>query len=454
MKWLVLGAAVALPALILSCGGGAETRDPGNGGGGGGGIDAGRGDARPDRASPDDAAAEADAPDDAIADACARAEPACVGDGVADDTNCLQALLDAGQPVVLPPGKKFAISKALQLHDGASLEGCGSTITLSQEDVVLRIAGNGIGVDAVKLVYAAGAVNAGIVDLAAGATHFTLTNSDLSGVDVAGVHINAPDIAFVTIRGNRMSGMHCGILFNTTNWKAADLPVLAHHPHDVVIDENTITGVTADAVEVNSAVYAFIPHNSGKPGVAAHDITITKNHLESPAAAAAAGFCLGIAGAFDVRVTDNDLTQCKYAFIHLEDTANHVVIENNRMKTVIGALAGEDDPWGPDTAGIIMLDSDHISILGNELTGSPSRLIDQTYDPEGHYDHDIVISGNTLDQAMECIFVGGTSSEDLATLIGPSDTDGKHWGGNEATHCTPTNIVPNAMGVTVTGNDF
>jgi hypothetical protein len=50
--------------------------------------------------------------------------PQLVGDGIADDTAAIQAMLDRGERVALPAGK-FRVTSTLVLQEGACLDGGG-----------------------------------------------------------------------------------------------------------------------------------------------------------------------------------------------------------------------------------------------------------------------------------------------------------------------------------------
>lgn len=414
--------------------------------------DAGATSPSPAPSAPSDAGASAPS-----AAACARAAISCAGNGTTDDTSCLQTLISnaatSGGSVILPGAKSFKVSRSLEVPAGVSLEGCGATITLGQPGVVLHVTGSNVAIADVHLVYTANVEMGGLVDLGPGVSNVSVTGSHLEGAKgVAGVQINNVDISNVTISGNEMNNLIFGVLFNTTNWPSSSLGTLSHHPHDVVIDNNDIHDVTGDAIEVNSAVYAFAPYNSGKPGVAAHDIRISNNRLQASLSTnSSGGFCVGIAGGFNIDVTGNTMTHCKWQGVHLEDTANNIAVIGNTIDTVVGPKPSDQSSWGADdSSGVILLNVSAIAVLDNVIKNVPGAGVELSWNGT-EFDHDVTIAQNTVTSAHYGFLAGGEQGQNLSTVIGPASYRGVSYGGNTANACT-TPVQVYGQGTTVTGN--
>lgn len=247
---------------------------------------------------------------------------ACKGDGVSDDTTCLQSALDATlgpRQVSLPSGKTYMISKRLSLSSNLTLDGNNSRIVLKIPEIMLYLSGSNIQVKNIALDYQATSGFSGVIDFARNTNSVTISGVHISGAKaIAGVHINNPGLHDITIQDSIIENTIYGILTNTTNFSSSELRVLSNHPYNLIFQRNQILNVSGDGVEINSPIFNYTPYNSGILGVAAHDIQITSNTITAPNSnSAVAGFCIGIAGANKVNVVGNSVSNCKWQFVHI-----------------------------------------------------------------------------------------------------------------------------------------
>lgn len=384
----------------------------------------------------------------------AAAEFTCKGDGIQDDTACLQsAMYEAVKTgtLVLSKNKTFLITSQLSVPGNLFVNGNGSRIVMKYRRPMVLIQGSNITLRNTIFEYQ-GPESVTIINFAADVANVTIRGCKIVGRNaLAAIYMNNPRIHSVYIQDNSIQDVKYGILTDTTKWPRQDLPILRNHPYDIVIKDNRILNVGGDGIEINSAVRTYVPYNSGIPGVAAHDIKITGNRITAPNSShIGAGFCIGLAGAFNVLISGNQISDCKWQFIHIEDTAHNITIIDNEMWTLIGNKPTDAEGWYSGRAGILVMDSTKVNILRNSIFGTIDAGIDILYDGK-RYNSEVAVSENSIhNTGAACVSVGGPAGVDIKTWIGPVP----NFAGNTVGNCKggAFQVAPGTKGVVVTGN--
>ncbi len=377
----------------------------------------------------------------------------CVGDGVTDDTACLQAAIDqAPGRLTVSAGATYLITGHLYVPGPFVLDGNHSTLLLTTPDIMLLLAGSDVTVRSWHLDYQAASSYAGLIDLAPATTNVTIQDCTFTGAQaLAGVHIDNPDIEGVRILDSTFDGIVYGVLTNTTQLSPTELTDVDKHLFDLTVEGNTMTELSGDGVEINSPVMLYAPYNSGVPGVAAHGITIKSNTIRAPHSdRIERGFCIGIAGASDVTIEGNILEDCKWQGIHLEDKASDLLIVDNQIRRVVGNEADDASGWTTARSGILLLDVDHVDIFRNTIESVVDVGVELSYDGT-HFVHDVRVAETSVTTAGTYgFFAGGVAGQALNSHFGPVLT----FDGNTATACASGAILvaPGTEGVTVIGN--
>src|ERR1700730_17100807 len=161
---------------------------------------------------------------------------------------------------------------------------------------VLQVKGSGISIEGCDIYANSAPV---LIYIAAHSSGISLVGNHLHSVNHAhGVVIDAPDIHGIKINNNTFDDVGYGILQNV---HAADLT-------DVTIEGNSFSNVWADGVELNDPVTVKCC-GIQLTDVRASGITIKHNTFRIPKHAGSttdSGFCVGVAGAHDIEISDND----------------------------------------------------------------------------------------------------------------------------------------------------
>lgn len=146
--------------------------------------------------------------------------------------------------------------------------------------------------------------------------------------------------------------------------------------------------------------------------VRASGVAITHNKFRVPKHAgsnAGAGFCVGVAGAYNIEISDNDCVAWN-AGVHVEDRAHNIKILRNPIAT--------DDYGGlGEQAAIWIIDGQHMTISQNKIKDSAADGIHLDYDPTDQAS-DVEITGN---ENTGCgrygLFIAGGSLGPMNTIV-------------------------------------
>jgi hypothetical protein len=194
-----------------------------------------------------------------------------------------------------------------------------------------------------------------------------------------GILLDAPDIHGIKINDNTLSDVGYGILQNV---HAADLT-------DVTIDGNTFTNVWGDGVELNDPVTVNCC-GMQLTDVRASAVTINHNKFsipKHPGSHPGAGFCVGVAGAYNIEISDNECVAWNEG-IHVEDRAYNIKILRNTITT-------DDHDGHNDQSAVWIIDGHHMTISGNIIKDAAGDGIHLTYD-QNHQTSDIEITENEI----------------------------------------------------------
>jgi hypothetical protein len=264
---------------------------------------------------------------------------------------------------------------------------------------VLQVKGSGISIEGCDIYANSAGV---IINLAAHSSGISLVRNHLHSFDHAhGVLIDAPDIHGVKINNNTFDEVGYGILQNV---HAADLT-------DVTVDGNSFSNVWADAIELNDPVTVNCC-GIQLTDVRASGITIKHNkfrvskHADSNAGA---GFCVGVAGAHDIEISDNDCVAWNQG-MHIEDRAYNIKILGNSITT-------DDHGSNGEQSAIWIIDGQHMTIAKNQIQDAGGDGIHLTFDPT-HQASDVEITGNKIAGCgRNGLFIAGGSLGPMNTRI-------------------------------------
>ncbi len=218
------------------------------------------------------------------------------------------------------------------------------------------------------------------------------------GVSIEGCDIYSNSAHVIMVLGAQSSGVSLihnhlhsfnhahGILIDAPNIHgvvhAADLT-------DVSIDGNTFSNIWADAIELNNPVTNDCC-GIRLTDVRASGVAIRHNKFRVPkhaGSSAGAGFCVGVAGAHDIDILDNDCIAWN-AGVHVEDRAYNIKILGNLIST-------DDHEKNGEQAAIWINDGQNITLAQNKIKNTAGDGIFISYDAT-HQASNIEIAGNEI----------------------------------------------------------
>jgi hypothetical protein len=279
----------------------------------------------------------------------------------------LRTAYQLSHTLVIPSNTHITCDAGASLFDDPS----------SKVDSVLQIKGSGISIDGCNIYANSAPV---LIYFAAHSSGVSFVRNHLHSFNHAhGVVIDAPDIHGIKIHDNTFEEVGYGILQNV---HAADLT-------DVTIDGNSFSNVWADGVELNDPVTVNCC-GIQLTDVRASGVTIKHNKFRIPKHAGSttnAGFCVGVAGAHDIEISDNDCVAWS-AGVHIEDRAYNIKILRNSITT--------DDHGGVgEQSAIWIIDGTHMTISQNKIKDAAGDAIHLDYDST-HQASDIEIVRNEV----------------------------------------------------------
>jgi hypothetical protein len=306
-----------------------------------------------------------------------------------DDTACLQALVNGSKKVVLPRGRTFHITKTIIVRGAKDLNGNGATISVASHIPAVTVSGEGAEIYGLTLIGAGGATDGFFLDR--GASNITIRDNKILGGWREGILFGRPGqqgLKFLrnTIRPLQGTVLSYGILGNPYMQGREGPP-----PKDIVIRGNRITDVSSDAIELNSP-----------KGTTISNVDIVKNKLSAPHhVSPAAGFCIGMAGARNIRVFENVISDCRWQAVHVEDDSSQIVIAGNTINKTIGG------PGQKYSAGILLLNSSNISIYNNQIRNTANAGIDLIWNARGVNKNVEIMNNDIVNPGGPGIRVGG-----------------------------------------------
>jgi hypothetical protein len=294
-----------------------------------------------------------------------------------------------GHTLVIPSNTHITCEAGASLFDNPSGK-LGS---------VLQIKGSGITIEGCDIYANSAPV---LINFASHSSGISLVRNRLHSFDHAhGVLIDAPDIHGIKINNNTFDEVGYGILQNV---HAADLT-------DVTIDGNSFSNVWADAIELNDPVTVNCC-GVQLTDVRASGIAIKHNKFRIPKHAdsnAGAGFCVGVAGAHDIDISDNDCIAWNQG-VHIEDRAYNIKIVGNSITT-------DDHGSNGEQSAIWIIDGQHMNIARNQIQDAAGDGIHLTFDPT-HQASDVEITGNRIAGCgRNGLFIAGGSLGPMNTRI-------------------------------------
>jgi hypothetical protein len=248
-----------------------------------------------------------------------------------------------------------------------------------------------------------------IITIGAHSSNLSLVKNHIHSFNHAhGLLIDAPDIHQLTLDGNAIDNVGYGILQNV---HAPDLT-------DLIITNNTFSEVWADAIELNDPVTSKccgIQLTAVQPS----GITITNNKFrvpKHPGSNPSAGFCVGVAGAHDIVISNNDCVAWLQGF-HVEDRAYNIQIVDNTVST-------DDHESTAGQSAIQILDGHHLMIARNKIANSAGDGIHIDYDPS-HQASDVEITGNQITGCGKYgMFIAGGSIGPMNSTVHDNSVSG------------------------------
>jgi Right handed beta helix region len=279
----------------------------------------------------------------------------------------LRTAYQLSHTLVIPSNTHITCDAGASLFDDPS----------NKVDSVLLIKGSGISIEGCNIYANSAPV---LIYFAAHSSGISFVRNHLHSFNHAhGVVIDAPDIHRIKINNNTFDEVGYGILQNV---HAADLT-------DVTIDGNSFSNVWADGVELNDPVTVKCC-GIQLTDVRASGVTIRHNKFRIPKHAGSttdAGFCVGVAGAHDIEISDNDCVAWS-AGVHVEDRAYNIKILRNSITT--------DDHGGVgEQSAIWIIDGNHMTISQNKIKDAAGDAIHLDYDST-HQTSDIEIVRNEV----------------------------------------------------------
>lgn len=217
-----------------------------------------------------------------------------------------------------------------------------------------------------------------LIFVGANAINTNVRNCKLTGAtSTNAIQANALGIAGLHITNNTISGLLYGLLVNST---ATDIS-------DVLFDNNRVTGIYADGVELN----VF----TGAGYTTARNFSITNNYFgdflgdnTNPAS----GFCVGISGPSNVLVEGNQMHNCRIQGIHIESGTSQ--IQGARNVVVNGnVISGLQSGIPSLNTGIWSLNCQYCVFTSNTITGAVGWAIEMAFNGTEE-SRDVTIEGN------------------------------------------------------------
>jgi hypothetical protein len=269
--------------------------------------------------------------------------------------------------LVVPSNTQVSCDSGVTLSDGAAHD-LNSVIRINGQNVSIK--GCDIQSNSTRV----------IVNLGAHSSDVSLIGNHIhSSIHAHGILIDSADIHRVKIENNTIDDVGYGILQNV---HAGDLT-------DLTIEGNTFSNVWGDAIELNNPVTNDCC-GMRLTDVRASRVTISHNKLrvpKHPGATPGSGFCVGIAGAHDVEVSDNDCIAWN-AGVHVEDRAYNIKIVGN-------SISSDDRETNGEQSAIWIVDGQHLTVSQNTIAGTAGDGIHLDYTPMFQAS-DIEISGNQI----------------------------------------------------------
>jgi len=304
---------------------------------------------------------------------------ALLGYGQKTSAQNIDQLVSKGGTVHL--GTAYQLTHTLIIPSNTRIT-CDAGVSLSdlpglKLDSLLLIRGQGVSIEGCDIYSNSAHV---IMVLGAQSSGVSLIHNHLHSFNHAhGILIDAPNIHGVKIDNNAIDDVQYGILQNV---HAADLT-------DVSIDGNTFSNIWADAIELNNPVTNDCC-GIRLTDVRASGVTIRHNKFRVPkhaGSSAGAGFCVGVAGAHDIDILDNDCIAWN-AGVHVEDRAYNIKILGNLIST-------DDHEKNGEQAAIWINDGQNITLAQNKIKNTAGDGIFISYDAT-HQASNIEIAGNEI----------------------------------------------------------
>ncbi len=304
---------------------------------------------------------------------------ALLGYGQKTSAQNIDQLVSKGGTVHL--GTAYQLTHTLIIPSNTRIT-CDAGVSLSdlpglKLDSLLLIRGQGVSIEGCDIYSNSAHV---IMVLGAQSSGVSLIHNHLHSFNHAhGILIDAPNIHGVKIDNNAIDDVQYGILQNV---HAADLT-------DVSIDDNTFSNIWADAIELNNPVTNDCC-GIRLTDVRASGVAIRHNKFRVPkhaGSSAGAGFCVGVAGAHDIDILDNDCIAWN-AGVHVEDRAYNIKILGNLIST-------DDHEKNGEQAAIWINDGQNITLTQNKIKNTAGDGIFISYDAT-HQASNIEIAGNEI----------------------------------------------------------
>ncbi len=304
---------------------------------------------------------------------------ALLGYGQKTSAQNIDQLVSKGGTVHL--GTAYQLTHTLIIPSNTRIT-CDAGVSLSdlpglKLDSLLLIRGQGVSIEGCDIYSNSAHV---IMVLGAQSSGVSLIHNHLHSFNHAhGILIDAPNIHGVKIDNNAIDDVQYGILQNV---HAADLT-------DVSIDGNTFSNIWADAIELNNPVTNDCC-GIRLTDVRASGVAIRHNKFRVPkhaGSSAGAGFCVGVAGAHDIDILDNDCIAWN-AGVHVEDRAYNIKILGNLIST-------DDHEKNGEQAAIWINDGQNITLAQNKIKNTAGDGIFISYDAT-HQASNIEIAGNEI----------------------------------------------------------
>ena len=372
----------------------------------------------------------------------------CAGDGVRDDFACLNNAINGSAgaaTIVFPPNKNYYISQGIGISSNKTLIGNVNTriFTAGSSNYVFNIQNPGVTINGLWLDYRGTPGWWGPIHIGSNASHVIISNNKFTatGSIAAGIFIEGTNVSNIAITNNNINNIGgYGILANETYFG----PDPTQYISGLTITNNTITGVAADAIEINSPVQ----NGSHTPGVAISNVTISGNTLSAPnSGSLSAGFCIGMAGVSTGIIANNNMTNCSLQGIHIEDYAQNIDIISNTISNTLRY----------DAISVLTY-ANHVNIYNNKINNSAGNGILINWDGT-FFENYVNVSGNNISKsALYGILAGSNSDQDMYSIIGPNGGYGGNITSNsKGSSCGAGNncgiyVFPGTLGVTVKGN--